>query len=99
MAHEHDRAAGIRPRCDEPSDVRLGVGVVALAPCRVVEALLHVDHDEGGGVVEVHALMMPRAASLRGCHGCHPPATGCQRTRYRGPVILEHAHPARDARP
>ena len=47
------------PGVDQAADVVLGVGIVALAPGRVGEPLLHIDEDKDGVVVEDHVLILP----------------------------------------
>ena len=45
---------------------------------RVVEALLHVDHDEGGVVVEVHEFIVPGRRRRRGAGALPSSATAAR---------------------
>ena len=46
MPHVEDRASRLPPRSEQARDVGLGVRVVALAPPRLVEGILHIDDQQ-----------------------------------------------------
>jgi len=60
VSHVRDRAAGLAPPREERGRDRLRVGVVALAPARLVEAGLEVDQEEDGVVGNARSALSHR---------------------------------------
>ena len=87
-----DRPSLRAPEAEQVRDARLRAGVVPAAPLGAVEPLLHVDHEEGGVVGDVHASILRRRDSTRAVNACRSSSASCRPARrYAGPMILEHA--------